>query len=94
MFLCSFYVEAATRKVHKLQKPNILNLWVTDLRIPVSTFRDVYVNGADHVTESDLIAKSWLKMAATIMAWFSRGILLGIAQSRRQWNIFNSPIKT
>ena len=54
MFLCSFYVEAATRKVHKLQKPNILSLRVTDLRIPVSTFRDVYVNGADHVTESDL----------------------------------------
>ena len=50
MFLCSFYVETATRKAHKLQKPNILSLWVTDLRIPVSTFR----NGADHVTESDL----------------------------------------
>ena len=54
MFLCSFYVETATRKVYKLQKPNILSLWVTDLRIPVSTFRNVYVNGADHVTESDL----------------------------------------
>ena len=50
----SLYVEAATRKVHKLQKPNILSLWLTDLRIPVSTFRNVYVNGADHVTESDL----------------------------------------
>ena len=91
MFLCSFYVEAATRKEHKLQKPNILSLWVTDLRIPVFTFRDVYVNGADHVTESDLNCEI---MAATILAWFSRGILLGIAQSRRQWNIFNSPIKT
>ena len=50
MFLCSFYFETATRKVHKLQKPNILSLWVSDLRIPVSTFRNVYVNAADHVT--------------------------------------------
>ena len=54
MFLCSFYVETTTRKMHKLQKPNILSLWVTDLRIPVSTFRNDYVNEADHVTESDL----------------------------------------
>ena len=65
MFLCSFYVETPTRKIHKLKKPNILSLWFTDLRIPVSTFRNVYVNEADHVTKSDL--NSELKMAATIM---------------------------
>ena len=28
------------------------------------------------------------------MAWFSRGIPLGIWQSRRQWNILNTLIKT
>ena len=51
----------------------------------------VYVNQADHVTKSDL--NSVLKMAATIMTWFSRGIPLGIGKSRRKWNIYNMPIK-
>ena len=92
MFLCSFYVETTTRKIHKLQKSNILSLWVTDLSLPVSTFRNVYVNEADHVTKSDLNCE--LKMAATIMAWFSRGITLGLGHSRHQWNILNTPIKT
>ena len=92
MFLCSFYVETTTRKIHKLQKPNILSLWFTDLRISVSTFRNVYVNEADHMTKSGL--NSELKMAATIMTWFSQGIPLGIGQSRRKWNILNTPIKT
>ena len=36
--------------------------------IPISTFRNVYVNEADHVTEFDLNCE--LKMGATIMAWF------------------------
>ena len=44
MFLCSFYVKTTTTKIHKLQKPDILSLWFTNLRIPVSTFRNVYVN--------------------------------------------------
>ena len=92
MFLCSFYVETTTRKIHKLQKPNILSLWVSDLRMPVSTFRNVYVNEADHVTKYGLNCK--LKMAATIMAWFSRGIPLRVEQSRCQWNILNMLIKT
>ena len=79
MFLCSFYIETIIIKIHKLQKPNILSLWFTDLRIPVSTFRNVYVNEADHVTtesKSDLNSK--LKMAATIMTWFLQGIPLSI----------------
>ena len=92
MFLCSFYVETTTRKIHQLQKPIILSLWFTDLRISVSTFRNVYVNEADHMTKSGL--NSELKMAATIMTLFSRGIPLGIGQSRRKWNILNTPIKT
>ena len=92
MFLCWFYVETTTRKLYKLQKPNILSLWFTDLRIPVSTFRNIYVNEADHVTKSDL--NSVLKMAATIMTWFSWGIPLGIGKSRCKWNILNTPIKT
>ena len=92
MFCCSFCVETTTRKIHKLQKPNILSLWFTDLRISVSTFRNVYVNEADHMTKSGL--NSELKMAATIMTWFLRGIPLGIGQSRRKWNILNTPIKT
>ena len=66
-------------------------MWFTDLRIPVSTFRNVYVNEADHVTKSDL--NSELKMAATVMTWFSRGIFFGIGQSRRKWNILNTLIK-
>ena len=92
MFLCPFYIETTTRKIHKLQKPNILSPWFTDLRIPVSTFINVYVNEVDHVTKSDL--NSEIKMAATIMTWFSRGIPLGIGQSRRKWNILKTPIKT
>ena len=92
VFLCSFYVETTTRKIHKLLKPNIISLWFTDLRKPVSTFRNVNLNEADHVTKSDL--NSELKMAATIMTWFSRGIPLGIGQSRCKWNILNTPIKT
>ena len=60
--------------------------------IPISTFRNVYVNEADHVTEFDLNCE--LKMGVTIMAWFVRGIPLGIGQSGRQWNILNTPIKT
>ena len=76
----------------KLQKPNILILWFTDFRIVVSTFRNIYVNASDNMTKSDLNRK--FKMAATIMAWFSRGIPLGIWQSRRQWNILNTLIKT
>ena len=79
-------------KIHKLQKPNILGLWVTDLRNPVSTFRNIYVNETDHVTKSDLNCE--LKMALTIMAWFSRGTPLCVGQSRCQWNILNTPIKT
>ena len=89
MFLSSFCIKTTTRKIHKLQKTNILSLRFTDLRIPVSTFRNVYVNEADHVTKSDLNSK--LKMAAMIMMWFSRGILLGVGQSRRKWNILNMP---
>ena len=92
MFLCPFYVLTTRRKIHKLQKPNILSPWFTDLRIPVSTFRNVYVNEADHVTKSDL--NSELKMAATIMTRFSWGIPLSIGQSRRKWNILNILIKT
>ena len=68
------------------------SLWFTDLRIPVSTFRYVYVNEADDVIESDL--NSELKIAATVMTWFSRGIPIRIGQSRRKWNILNTPIKT
>ena len=44
------------------------------------------------MTKSDLNCE--LKMAATIMAWFSRGIPLGVGQSRRQWNKLNTPIET
>ena len=58
-------IETIIRKIHKVQKPNISSLWFTDLRIPISTFRNVYVNEADHVTKSDLNSK--LKIAATIM---------------------------
>ena len=54
MFPCSFYVETTTRKIHKLQKSNILSLWFTNLGNPVSIFKNVYVNEADHVTKSDL----------------------------------------
>ena len=57
MWICSsahYTSKPPQEKYISCQKPNILSLWVTDLRIPVSTFRDVYVNGADHVTESDL----------------------------------------
>ena len=74
------------------KKLNILSLWFTVLRIPVSTFRNVYVNAADHVTKSDLNSKT--QMAATIMAWFSRGIPLGIWQFMRRWNVLNRLIKT
>ena len=44
------------------------------------------------MTKSDL--NSELKMAATIMTWFSRGIPFGIGQSRSKWNILNTSIKT
>ena len=80
------------KKIQKLQNPNILGMWFTELRIPVSTFRNVYVNEAYHVTKSDL--NSELKMAATIMVWFSRGIPFGIGQSMRKWNILSTSIKT
>ena len=66
MFLSSFYVETITRKIHKLH--NILSLWFADMRITVSTFRNAYVNEADHVTGYDL--NSELKMAVKVMTWF------------------------
>ena len=90
-FSAHFTSKTTTRKIHNLQKPNILAC-VTDLRISVSTFRNVYVNEADHMTKSGL--NSELKMAATIMTWFSRGIPLGIGQYMPKWNILNTPIKT
>ena len=91
-YFCPFYVEITTRKIHKWQKPNILSPWFTDLIIPVSTFRNGYVNEADHMTKSDL--NNELKMAATIMTGLSRGIPIGIGQSRRKWNILHTLIKT
>ena len=51
-----------------MQKPNILSLQFTDLRIPIPSFRDVYVNEAGHLTTSDLNTK--LKLAAMIMILF------------------------
>ena len=62
------------------------------MTIPISTFRNIYVNEADHVNKSDL--NSELKMAAKIMTWFSRGIPFNIGQSRCKWNILNKSIKT
>ena len=84
MFLCSFYVETISRKIHKLQKPNILSLWVTDLRIPVSTFRHVYVNEADHVTESDLNCEIVTQNGSDDHGVVFARNPLGIGQSRRQ----------
>ena len=65
---------------------NILSLWHTDLRIRVFT---IYVDVADHMTKSDLIRK----FEMTTMSWFSRGVLLGMWESRDKWNILKMPIK-
>ena len=89
-FAVHFTSKPPQEKHISCKKPNISSLWFTDLRIPVSTFRNVNVNEADHVNKSDL--NSERKM--TIMTWFSRGIPLGVGQSRRKWNILNTPTKT
>ena len=86
MFLCSFYIETTTRKIHKMHKTQHISLRFTILRIPVSTFRNVYVNVADHETKYEINRE--LRMAARIMTWFLWGITLGIGQSRLQWKFW------
>ena len=90
MFLWSSNVETTRGKIHKLSKTQHIET-LAYLKIPVSTFRKFYSGAADHVTKSDINMK--FKMTATIMTWFSRGISLGIWESRPQWNM-NTHIKT
>ena len=88
-FSVNFRPKPPQAKYISCKKNNILSMRFTDLRICISTFRNVFVNTADHVTKSDN-----RNMSAMIIAWFSWGIPLGIWQSRCQWNIVNTPIKT